>query len=353
MKKQTPKKLRKRDVLIFAVILALILLIVFGAAKLIEKSNGSKHRNDSDIDSQADDEPGELEIPEDEGRPDGAVDEADLTTWKADGSYDNNIKNILLIGVDRPVLEEQDIYRVAGQSDVIMVLSMNMKTKEYFLISINRDLAVPVENYSYIGESYGFVTEQIALAYSYGDGTRQSGRNVLKSVKLLLGDDVPFLGFIAAPFSVVSTLADAVDGVPVLIEDDFSGVDDTFVMGETVVLRGEHAETFCRARKNMKTSYYNENRMTRQIAFCESFIQKAKETMTAKELVNLYDDMMDTTISDMGKQDITKWILNAYDYTFKGFYRIDGEYGEDMHDAPTMVVDEDAVRELVTSLYYK
>lgn len=298
------------------------------------------------------DTPEQIDLSSDTGKPEEAVSEDELEDWGPEGTYNNNIKNILLLGIDKPELGEQKFYRTAGQSDVMMVLSMNMKTKEYFIVTINRDLAVPVENYSAIGESYGFVTEQICLAYAYGDGTRISGNNAMKSVHFLLGDDVPFLGYIAAPFSIVSIMADAVDGVPVVIEDDFTGVDDTFKIGQTVVLRGKHAETFCRARYYMKTSYNNENRMTRQIAFCTSFINKAKSTLTAKQAVQMYDDLMDMMVTDMGKKDITKWILNAYDYTFKGFYRIDGEYGELQHNANSMIVDKEAVKALVNELYF-
>lgn len=356
------KKMRKRDILIYVGILIAVLALVIGLTKLIEHFNEvrfSYYYEDEEYPEEGQYSGGEVildesdvNMPQDEGKPTEAVSETELTSTSHTGLYNSNIKNILLIGVDKYELKEEDLFRRAGQSDVIMVLSMNMKTKEYFIVTINRDLAVPVENYSTIGESYGFVTEQIALSYAYGDGTRLSGRNTMKSVNLLLGD-IPFLGYVAAPISIISTLADAVDGVPVLIEDDFTGVDDTLIQGEVAVLRGAHAETFCRARKAMKNDPYNEFRMTRQLAFATSFMDRAKSTLSAKQAVKLYDKMTDIIQTDMGKSDITKWIANAYDYEFKGFYRIDGEYGEMMHDAPSMVVDYDQVNELVQELYYK
>lgn len=409
-------KLRKRDAVLFVVVIAVVLLAVVGVAGAVEHASGKNRSKFSDIttaptepaaqesgfpepiggladnvdvpaddnaetgapDSLADgyaprndeDAPdGEeeyeaaetqlLSMPEDTGLIPGArtVDEVDLETENrkvTEGlAYNNNIKNIVLIGVDRQQLGESDYYRDGGQSDVILVVSMNLKTKQYFILSINRDLAVPIENYATDGSSYGVVDEQIALAYAYGDGARPSGNNVLKSLNWLLGDDIKFLGYIAAPIPIVSTLADAVDGVEVLVEDDFSGVDDTLIEGERVVLRGIHAENFVRARMTMKVSNKNVLRMNRQIVFMKAFMEKAKSTMTANQMVDLYDDIMDMTVTNMGKSDITNWILTAYDYEFTGFYRIDGVEGERKNNARCTYEDPEKVQELVESLYYQ
>lgn len=303
----------------------------------------------------------ELTMPADTGKPADAKSEDEVKAEReelpddyATNGYNNNIKNIVLLGVDRREIFESDYFRSGGQSDAIMILSMNLKTKEYWIVSINRDIAVPVENYSIIGESYGFVDEQICLAYAYGDGSRLSGRNTIKSLNFLLSDSLPFLGFIAAPMSLVGTLADAVDGVPVDIVDDFGDIDETFVKGTTVVLRGEHAEKYIRARKYMADDPYNAARMTRQFAFGESFINKVKTTMTANQFINLYEDVMSTLVSDMGKADITKWILTAYDYEFKGFYRIDGHRreGELKHNAPFNDIDLKEVQTIL-DMYFK
>lgn len=300
-------------------------------------------------------------MPADTGKPADAKSEDEVKAEReelpddyATNGYNNNIKNIVLLGVDRREIFESDYFRSGGQSDAIMILSMNLKTKEYWIVSINRDIAVPVENYSIIGESYGFVDEQICLAYAYGDGSRLSGRNTIKSLNFLLSDSLPFLGFIAAPMSLVGTLADAVDGVPVDIVDDFGDIDETFVKGTTVVLRGEHAEKYIRARKYMADDPYNAARMTRQFAFGESFINKVKTTMTANQFINLYEDVMSTLVSDMGKADITKWILTAYDYEFKGFYRIDGHRreGELKHNAPFNDIDLKEVQTIL-DMYFK
>lgn len=355
---RTNKNVRKRDVLIFVIAVAVVLAGVFIAAEVVEHLPRRVAFDTTPTEPEA---PPPLPatgldvgLDEDSGTaPEGAqlADTVESATGFT-GKYNNNIKNLLLLGVDLKELSESDYYRTGGQSDVIMIVSLNLKTKEYFILSLNRDLAVPIENYAYDGSSYGVVDEQIALAYAYGDGGRASGRNVMKSLQWYLSEDMKFMGYIAAPIPIVSTLADDVGGVEVTIEDDFTGVDDTLVMGETVNLLGEHAENFVRARMTMKESNTNALRMNRQIKFMESFMNKVKTTMSASETVGLYDDVLGMIKSDMGTQDITQWILNCYDYKFTGFYRIDGVEGERLHDARCTYEDPENVRKLIQELYY-
>lgn len=301
-----------------------------------------------------------LTMPEDTGKPSDAKSKEEMEeeleeiadSYAANG-YNNNIKNIVLLGIDREALYEYDVFRSGGQSDSIMILSLNMKTKECWIVSVNRDLSVPVENYSYIGESYGFVEEQICLAYAYGDGSRLSGKNVIKSLNFLFNDQLPYLGFISAPLPIIGTLADAVDGVPVEIKEDMTVIDPEFVDGAKLELKGKQAERYVRAR--FALGQKNVHRMTRQFEFGEAFIKKAKSTMTANQLVSLYESLMSSTLSDMGKSDITKWILTAYDYDFKGFYRIDGvqhKGGELKHKATYNDVVKSEVDDIL-AMYFK
>lgn len=306
----------------------------------------------------------DLVMPEDTGAPPDArpvavttkaTEAAEVTipdNYSSTG-YNHNIKNIVLLGIDKEELGENPIFRTGGQCDLILIVSLNLKTNEYFILDINRDLCVPVENYSNVGYSYGFVDEQIELSYGYGDGSRLSGRNTLQSLHALLGDELSFEGFIAAPIPIVRVLADAVGGVEVTIKDNFEGVEDDFKIGETVLLKGAQAETFVRSRMLMPDDTHNAARMTRQIDFMTSFVKKAKETLTADEAVDMFNDIMDMTVTDMSASEITKWILTGYDYQFKGFYRIDGTEGERKNGARCTYPDYDEVNALVHELYYK
>ena len=67
----------------------------------------------------------------------------------------------------------------------------------------------------------------------------------------------------------VKVLNDAVGGVNVLVSDDFSEVDPSIVQGE-MILRGDQALTFIRARKDVGTQL-NVSRMERQQVYMKSF----------------------------------------------------------------------------------
>lgn len=345
------KKMRKRDMLFWGLAIVGALIVVVAAAALIEHFE-PEIEDDGIGDSQTEFDISDIDIMEDSGAPEGARNPDEELSNKYEAEYNRSLENFVLLGIDKQELGESDYYRTGGQSDVITVLSINPDTKEYFLLLVNRDLAVPVENYATNGGSYGVVDEQIALSYAYGDGGRASGRNVEKSLNWLLGEDIKFSGYIAAPIPIVGKVADGVGGVEVTVKDDFSGVDDTLIVGETVNLTGIHAENYVRARMYMKESNTNALRMNRQIEFMESFINKAKTEMTAQQLIDLYADVLDMVVTDMSNSEITGLILNCHDYKLSGVYRIDGTEGERLHDARCTYYDPEEVKELVLSLYY-
>mgnify|MGYP000585160404 FL=1 len=61
----------------------------------------------------------------------------------------------------------------------------------------------------------------------------------------------------------VPILNDLLGGVEVTVLDDFSGIDDTLIKGETVTLHGDHALTYVRERYGLEDSS-NSTRMVRQ-----------------------------------------------------------------------------------------
>ena len=58
-------------------------------------------------------------------------------------------------------------------------------------------------------------------------------------------------------------------------------------------------------------------------------------------------------VTDMGKSDITKWIMATYDYEFTGFRRLDGVEGERKNGARCTYETPENVEALVKELYYK
>lgn len=266
--------------------------------------------------------------------------------------YNNNIKNVVFLGTDRYDVSEKTFYRTGGQSDTILIISMDLKKKEYFIVNVNRNLVVPIQTYDKYGGSLGIQEQQICLAHAYGDGSKISGRNTLLSLNALLGDDFKWLGFIEMPMNAIGTINDMFGGVKVDIVDDFGSYDPSLVKGTTVLLEGYHAEKYLRGRMRMVGDTTNPARMRRQMHYMDRLRDKIKNEMSAKQLVSIYEDCLDLLLSDMSKAEITKWITQAYDYEFKGYYSIIGEEGPDIIGASAYYVVQDELDD-IKKLYYK
>lgn len=72
---------------------------------------------------------------------------------------DSNVRNILLLGTD-----SRNVSKERGNSDVMIVLSINKKTKEVKMISILRDVLVPIEGYDWNRINAAYRLEGAGLA---------------------------------------------------------------------------------------------------------------------------------------------------------------------------------------------
>src|SRR5699024_4568224 len=74
----------------------------------------------------------------------------------------------------------------------------------------------------------------------------------------------------------VALLNDLVGGVTVEVLDDFSGIDDSLVQGETVTLQGQQALTYVRSRGGLEDSS-NLHRMERQRQYLAGLQEQVKK----------------------------------------------------------------------------
>ena len=107
---------------------------------------------------------------------------------------------------------------------------------------------------------------QLALSHSMGTGMEDSCENTVRAVSALLYG-VTIDGYAAFNMDSMSLINDAVGGVTVLVEDDFSAVTDQLPMGQEVTLHGDLALTFVQSRGDMGGEKTNINRMSRQAAY--------------------------------------------------------------------------------------
>lgn len=123
---------------------------------------------------------------------------------------DPDVKNILLLGTD-----SRDLTQTRGNSDVMIVISIDQKTDTVKLVSILRDTLVPIEGYDYDRINAAYNSEGAGLA--------------VNTVNEAFGLDIQ--EFIVIDFNGVIDLIDYIGGVDVtLTQAEADYYNETFPM---------------------------------------------------------------------------------------------------------------------------
>ena len=113
----------------------------------------------------------------------------------------------------------------------------------------------------------------------------------------------------------VEKVVDCLGGVEVLIEEDLTTVDERLVKGERVLLDGELAVKFLRARGGLEDSS-NIARMGRQEAFMQALFKAAdKSTVSEEALMECFDSVYPHIVTDLDANGL-EWLsglLISYD----------------------------------------
>ncbi len=178
---------------------------------------------------------------------------------------------VLLIGYDhydegREV--EQTKYSQGGQSDFLLLLVLDHENREIRQLQLDRDTMTGIKVYGVLGGYLGVRNMQLCLSHAYGDTQEKNNDNAVWAVENLLGiadenDGAGIDWYMAMDISGIAKLNDALGGVTVRIDDDFSAVDETMVQGTTMRLSGKQAEYYCRGRFYIGEQT-NSSRMARQ-----------------------------------------------------------------------------------------
>ena len=159
-----------------------------------------------------------------------------------------------------------------------------------------------------------------------------------------------FDGYISMTMDAVCEMVDEIGGVEVLIKDDMKIVDERLVQGETVLLDGDLALKFVRARTGVGEGK-NPERMERQKDFLKAFFAKLEGQSLNTSIIELYDEISSMLVSD--SEDTYLEIfekLSSYDNA--GFVSPEGEYtmGQTYWE---FNVSKDSIEEILKSIFYE
>lgn len=202
----------------------------------------------------------------------------------------HDLTNLLLIGVDweteeapetsgtMETMESEEIgdadpSRYAGQADCLLLISIDRRNQTVSTLQLDRDTMTDIRIYGPFGDYTGLQEEQICLSHAYGTGEEENCDNTVWAVRHFLGE-LPIDGYLSLDMSSIALINDALGGVTVTLEEDFSSFDPQMTAGSTLTLQGEQAEYYVRGRMGVGDGT-NKSRMERQ----RTFIRAAEELL--------------------------------------------------------------------------
>ena len=225
------------------------------------------------------------------------------------------IETYLVLGIDNKE------HSGSAQSDFIALLVIDKATEAVDILQINRDTMTEIRKLSNDGKVTDSFVGQLALAYAYGAGGKNACRNSVAAVEnLLYGINVDH--YISLTMSAVSEINDSVGGVTVSLLDDFTHVNESWVKGATVTLKGDEALTYIRERGALEDSS-NISRMERQRQYMNALFDKYSKA-DAEVSIDLVSVVSEHLISDCTVDQLSKLIERIQNYRNNGVYALEG-----------------------------
>ena len=300
-----PKK-KKIIVSIIAIILALIIVLSSVLGIFVAQKFGlmGDNINNAEYDDTIYDDGDFADIDIDIG---SAGFKQALKDWATQGNENKmsskNVINVLLVGADKGTN--------SGNTDVMMLVSLNKKTKQLKLVSFLRD------SYLYIETNNGSSCSKLNSAFSMG-GPECLMQTIENNYKIEIDN------YVMVNFDSFKEIIDAMGGITVDVQKyeadyNYKKFKVTLPYGEDVTLNGEQALCFCRIRGCDADGDVSRTRRQRQVI--ESIIDRVKSASVGD--LNKYIDILlpyvdtgysKTQILSLGVQAVTgKWF--NYDRT--------------------------------------
>lgn len=264
-----------------------------------------------------------------------------------------NLETILVMGLDKYDRREQTVsYTNSMQADFLLLLVADRQEKSVEVLQLNRDTMTEIRRLGVGGAAADSYTAQLALAHTYGSGGSDSCLNAVKAVSTLL-HGAPIDHYLTLTMDAVSVINDAVGGVELTLQEDLTVLNPRWEKGTRVILSGEDALEFVRARMQVGDGL-NTSRMKRQEQYLRVFSEKLLEKNRQQQdfLQNTLRLVNDSFQSDMtvNQLEIVGKLLSECE--LKPFRSLKGETveGEEFYE---FYADEETLQEMVLALFYE
>ncbi|MDO4749165.1 MAG: LCP family protein [Eubacteriales bacterium] len=258
---------------------------------------------------------------------------------------------LMLMGIDeRGEVKASDSYNNTGEADMVALALFDEVDETYSVLVLNRDTMMDLHVLGIGGKPAGTIYGQLALAHTYGTGLEDSCELTVRTVSdFLSGVNVDY--YISMNMDAIAILNDAVGGVTVNVQDDFSMVDSSIPMGE-FTLKGEQALTYVQTRKDVG-SQMNISRMERHKEYMQNFVTafntKVKEDDSF--VLDVYSDVEPYIVTDCSIKSLSSMFSRYADYELKDIITPEGE-NVLTGDYMEFYVDEEALDKLILDWFY-
>ena len=320
------KKLSFGEIALLLVILALVVVLLYSVVQIADTLLRDGDSTNPDATSQG------------------------ITVDGVDYFPRQDIVVILVAGIDEtgPV-KDSGAYNNSGEADMVTLVIIDKTAKKIDLLALNRDTMVNMPVLGVDGKYAGNFFGQLALAHTYGSGLKDSAQNLKKAVSdLLFGLEIDH--YVTMNMDAISILNDAVGGVTVTVEDDFSAVDDTIGMG-SVTLNGKQAVSFLRARQDVGDQL-NLTRMKRQKDYVNGFMQQLKIQLDkdATFATSAYSAVESYIVTDLTSKGLLGLVEYYGDYEVGQIFTLEGE--SIVNEYVEYHLDEQKLTQMVLDLFY-
>lgn len=270
--------------------------------------------------------------------------------------YREECINILCIGVDKEerMSEKDDDGGSLGQADAILLVSIDTAENKIRVIAIPRDTMVILKQYDDKNNLIASWEGQITLQYACGDGQEESSLLVAEQVAKIL-HNIPMNGFASINLSCIPIINDAVGGVKLTMDNDYTLFNPEFEKGATVHLQGEAAKNFVQGR-DIQVAGSAYDRIGRQKQYLKAFMEQAKKAVKTYPLlpIQLLRELDDNMITDCTYSEIfyLATIIKNCGFSEEELHILPGEITSG-NVYEEYYLDEEAVTKLIVDLFYE
>lgn len=236
-----------------------------------------------------------------------------------------DITVMMVLGIaSQDAAADSSKYDHTGLCDMAMLLIFDQTNEHLRILSLNPDTVMHMST-SGTGETQTEpVSTPLALVHSYGSDPEDSCEHTRKTVSdFLYGIEIDH--YLALDLEAIGLLNDAVGGVTVTVEDDFSQVDPSIEKG-IVTLRGDQAITYIRSLQNMGDQA-NASRMKRHQQYVQGFLKafRAKAQEDTGFLLSAFEEASPYLVSDSSVLTLAGFVTRYSEYDLVEIVSPEGE----------------------------